>query len=170
MATQTQQGSVRVYQQGPTLTFQVIGWARMHQSMPVRRLCEKGMGDGVSIVQVDLRHCSYIDSTFLGTLLLLRRNLPRRNGCRFQLISPSPECCRLFKQMGVDECLTAVSADELPGDVWTELCCEPDNVEAFNRNVVQAHQELANIGGPAGKAFEGVARCLTKDLEAGDIP
>jgi anti-sigma B factor antagonist len=163
------QGVVRVHQEGSTVTFQVSGWGRMHQSMPVRRYCDQCLSAGATTLRVDLRHCTYIDSTFLGTLLLLRRNTLRRPGCQFLLVSPSEECCRLFKQMGVQECLPAVTAAETPAESWTELECH-ETVDTFNRNVVQAHQELANLGGPTGKTFEGVARCLTKDLEEHDIP
>jgi anti-anti-sigma factor len=165
--TQTQ-GTVRLHQEGSTVTFQVIGWGRMHQSMPVRRLCDRCLSTGALTLRVDLRHCTYIDSTFLGTLLLLRRTSQRR-GCQFLLVSPSEECRRLFKQMGVEDCLPAVTDAECPADGWTELTCE-ENVDTFNRNVVQAHRELANLGGPGGKAFEGVARCLDKDLQDHDIP
>jgi anti-sigma B factor antagonist len=165
----SQTSTVRLHREQNSVTFQVTGWGRMHQSMPIRRYCEQYLGEGVRTFRIDLRHCTYIDSTFLGTLLLLRRNFTRRPNCQFVLVSPSEECRRLFKQMGVEECLPAVTDTEPAADAWTELPCE-ENVEAFNRNVVQAHQELANLGGPTGERFEGVARCLTKDLEEHDIP
>jgi anti-anti-sigma factor len=169
MAIAQTQGAVRVHQEGSTVTFQVSGWGRMHQSMPVRRFCDKCLAGGATTLRVDLRHCTYLDSTFLGTLLLLRRHTLRRPGCQFLLVSPSEECRRLFKQMGVEDCLPAVSGTDVSPEGWTELTCE-ENAETFNRNVVQAHQELANLGGPTGKVFEGAARCLTKDLEGRDIP
>ncbi|HMF17060.1 MAG TPA: STAS domain-containing protein [Gemmataceae bacterium] len=160
----TQQGSVRVCKDCHTVTFQVVGWGRMHQSMPVRRLSEQFLAEGIASVQVDLRHCTYLDSTFLGTLLTLKRASKKCRQAQFVLVSPSPECCRLFKQMGVEDCLPAITAPEPAGD-WTELPCEPEDVDTFNRNVIQAHQELANLGGPAGAAFQAVARCLEKDCQ-----
>jgi anti-anti-sigma factor len=169
MAIAQTEGAVRVHQEGPTVTFQVVGWGRMHQSMPVRRYSDQCLSAGATTLRVDLRHCTYVDSTFLGTLLLLRRNTLRRPGCQFLLVSPSEECRRLFKQMGVEDCLPAVTGAETPAEKWTDLACD-ESVDTFNRNVVQAHQELANLGGPTGKAFRGVARCLTKDLRENDIP
>jgi anti-anti-sigma factor len=159
----TQQGSVRVCKDCRTVTFQIVGWGRMYQSMPVRRLSEKFLAEGITSLQVDLRFCTYLDSTFLGTLLTLKRASKKWQG-QFILVSPSAECCRLLKQMGVEDCLPAVTAPEAAGD-WTELPCEPEDVDTFNRNVIQAHQELANLGGPAGEAFQAVARCLAKDCQ-----
>src|SRR5262249_31757771 len=138
------------------------GWGRMYQSMPLRRLGEKFLNEGIDSLRVDLRHCTYIDSTFLGTLLTLKRVSKKGSRTQFVLVSPSAECCRLFHQMGVEDCLPAICAPEAAGE-WTELPCEPEDVDAFNRNVIQAHQELANLGGTAGQAFQAVARCLEKD-------
>ncbi len=101
----TQQGSVRVCQDCRTVTFQVTGWGRMYQSMPLRRLGEKFLAEGVTSLRVDLRHCTYIDSTFLGTLLTLKRLSKKWSQAQFVLVSPSTECCRLFHQMGVEDCL-----------------------------------------------------------------
>jgi anti-anti-sigma factor len=159
----TQQGSIRVCQDCQAVTFQVVGWGRMYQSMPLRRLSERLLAEGSSSVYVDLRYCTYLDSTFLGTLLTLKRASKKSRG-QFALISPSAECCRLFKQMGVEDCLPAVTAPEPAGD-WIELPCEAEDADTFNRNVIQAHQELASLGGAAGKAFQAVARCLEKDCQ-----
>jgi hypothetical protein len=43
-----------------------------------------------------------------------------------------------------------------------------DDAGAFNRNVVRAHQELANVPGTAGATFQRVAECLARDLKASD--
>ncbi len=166
----TPQGTVRMRRQGQTLTFQVAGLGRMQQSLPMRRLAEKAFADGVTTLRIDLRHCTYVDSTFLGTLLLLHRNVRHRAHCSFFIVSPSVECRQLFKQMGVEECLPALAEPEPTSEGWIEVGCEAEVVEVFERNVVQAHQELAKLGGPIGRAFEGVANCLAKDLERRDPP
>src|SRR3984893_13951711 len=99
----TQQGLVRVCRSCQTVTFQVVGWGRMYQSMPLRRLSEKYLAEGITRLHVDLRHCTYLDSTFLGTLLTLRRASKKCRQVEFYLVSPSAECCRLFQQMGVED-------------------------------------------------------------------
>jgi anti-anti-sigma regulatory factor len=165
----TLQGSIRVCQDCRSVTFQVVGWGRMHQSMPLRRLSEQLLSEGITSLRVDLRHCTYIDSTFLGTLLTLRRASKKVPQAEFLLISPSAECCKLFHQMGVEDCLPAVCSPEQTGE-WLELPCEASDVDTFNRNVLQAHQELANLGGRAGQAFQVVARCLEKDCQESSTP
>jgi anti-anti-sigma factor len=165
-STPAPQGSVRLCRDCQTVTFQVVGFGKMYQSMPLRRLGEKFLAEGITCLYVDLRHCTYIDSTFLGTLLTLKRASQKQGRVQFLLLSPSAECCRLFQQMGVSDCLPAIDASEISGH-WLDLPCELDDVDLFNRNVVQAHQELANLGGTAGEAFAAVVRCLEKDWHGG---
>lgn len=161
-----QQGVVKVRQDSQGVTVQVVGWGRMNQSLPVRRLGENCLADGPGPFRVDLRHCSYLDSTFLGTLLYLQRATRKLGRGQLVLVSPSPECCRLLKQIGVDGCFAVASLEEFPAEEWRELSCPAEDVEAFNQNVIQAHEELANVGGPAGEKFQAVVRGLHRDRDS----
>jgi anti-sigma B factor antagonist len=159
-----QKGVVRVCDCGQILTFQVEGWGRMYQSLPIRRLSEKGLNQGIRTIRVDLSHCTYLDSTFLGTLLYLKRTIQRRGMGELVLMSPSPACCRLFQQLGVADCFFIQMGDGSGADGWSEVPCdEPEDVEAFNQNVIQAHQELASLGGPSGDTFKQVSRSIEQE-------
>ena len=94
----TPRGTIRVCQDCRTVTFQVVGWGRMYQSMPLRRLGEKLLTEGIDSFRVDLRHCTYIDSTFLGTLLTLKRVSKKGNQAQFVLVSPE------IWRLAVDAC------------------------------------------------------------------
>jgi anti-sigma B factor antagonist len=158
------EGTVKVHRQGPTLIVQVVGWGRMQQSLPLRRFFETCMKEGATGVRVDLRHCTYLDSTFLGTLLFLRRQLQQKCCGNLVLVSPSAECCQLLHQIGVAELFMRDQCDEDECG-WQDLCGDRSDAHAFNRTVVEAHQELANLGGSAGAAFQAVAKGLTEDWE-----
>jgi anti-anti-sigma factor len=157
----TPQGVVRFHQQDQTVSFQVEGRGTMNNSLPLRRCAERFLAEGVTQVRIDLRECSYMDSTFLGTLLTIRKNLERVGG-QMILIAPSTSCCRILDQMGLSDVLPA-QADPLPPDtVWTEVGSEPTDIPSFKRNVTQAHEELANLPGAAGEQFKAVVRCLAE--------
>jgi anti-anti-sigma factor len=162
-------GAVRVRHQDQAVTFQVLGWGTMRQSLCFRRCAEQALAAGVQSVRVDLRHCTYLDSTFLGTLVTLQRAACRL-GRKFALVCPSPGCCRLFRQVGVEDIFASEAADE-PGDEgWTDLGGEREDAGEFNRNVVQAHEQLADLGGPAAEAFGQVARQLRRECGPGPGP
>jgi anti-sigma B factor antagonist len=162
----TPQGTIRVRQDEQTITFQVAGRANMALSPGVRRCADQGLARGVAVLRVDLRHCSYMDSTFLGTLLCLQRGLAGRGRGEVVLVSPSPEISRLFQQMGVDDLFPVRVEEESREGDWKELGTGPEDLPTCKGLVVQAHQELATLPGPAGETFRQVVRTLAKAEEA----
>jgi anti-anti-sigma factor len=162
----TQQGNIRVYQHDQTVTFQVEGQATMHHSPAVRRYAEQSLTVGTTALSVDLRHCIHMDSTFLGTLLFLKRLVERYEEGTFALISPSPQCLQLLREMGLEKIFAVVDVEELAPDVWTELKSGPADPTAFKRNVVQAHQELGRLEGSAGETFRVLATEMAAELNS----
>lgn len=160
------QGVVRVHQQGHTLTVQIAGRATMQQSPLVRGVAERCLAHSTTVLHLDLRHCTHMDSTFVGTLLFLKRAVAQQNQEEFALISPSPQCCQCLQQLGLDDFFPVLSEEEPETSVWTELASEADDVMAFKRNVVQAHQELARLAGSAGEPFRVLAGDLARELAA----
>jgi anti-anti-sigma factor len=160
------QGIVRVYRHDQAAVFQVEGWTTMNQSLSFRRAAEQCLASGVTALQVDLRRCTFMDSTFIGTLLCLKRTAHGRKQGEFVLLAPSPQCCQLFQQMGLEGVFPVKTCEELPASACTELGRGAEDAGAFRRNVVQAHEELANLEGPAGEPFRAVVRCLQQDEQS----
>ncbi len=154
------QGVVRYHQKERELTFRVEGRATMAHALPMRRHAERTIEQGANRVRIDLRDCTYMDSTFLGTILTLQRALDRRGG-NLTLITPSAPCSRILHEMGLGDVLPARAEEPDPEAKWTELVCNPDTSGMFRANLTQAHQELANLPGPAGEQFKAAVRCLT---------
>jgi anti-anti-sigma factor len=159
------QGIVRVRQQEGTVTFQVEGRSTVTQSLSFRRCAEQCLENGATAVRVDLRRCVYMDSTFIGTLLFLMRAMDRQCQNGFTLVAPAPECLQILQQMKMDR-VFPINSDADPGpDSWTQLPTNPDDPCMFKRNVVQDHEELATLPGPAGEPFREVVRCLARERE-----
>jgi anti-anti-sigma factor len=158
----TAQGIVRFHQKERTLTFRVEGRATMNHSTPMRRCAERAIEAGANCICVDLRNCSYMDSTFLGTLLTLRKMLASRCKGELLLITPSEACCRILQQMGLIDVLAMQSVEVDTSAVWSELVTEAPDAGTFKRTIAQAHEELANLPGSAGEQFKAVARCMAQ--------
>jgi anti-anti-sigma factor len=138
----------------------VAGRATLHDSTPVRRWCEEQLATGAQDLTVILAECTYLDSTFLGTLLCLRRRFGAVG--RFAVAAASPECRRLFVQMGLASLFPTIQEAPPEGGRWE--CLPPGSGdEAVRRTVVDAHYELAGLPGPAGEAFRDVASCLATE-------
>jgi anti-anti-sigma factor len=155
-----------VHHEGQTATFQVDGWTTMKQSLSFRKAAEQCLSNGAQVLRVDLRCCTFMDSTFIGTLMFLKRQVHRHKHGDFALVSPSAECCRLFQQMGLDGVFPIVPPTGDTAPCWTELKSGAEDMNAFKRNVIDAHEELARLEGPAGEPFRAVMRCLGQEAEA----
>ncbi|MBI1918336.1 MAG: STAS domain-containing protein [Planctomycetes bacterium] len=160
----TPQGTLHVYQNDQTITFRVDGCGRATNSLPLRRFAEEALAAGAANLRVDLRRCTHMDSTFIGTLLQLKRLAEKEKRGSLVLLSPSTQCGQILRQMGLERILVVESAVEEVGP-WTELGGEEDET-AFKCNAVEAHQELATLEGPVGETFRRVVRCLMQDPEA----
>jgi anti-anti-sigma factor len=154
------QGTVRYCKQDRTVTFRVEGRGTMTQSLPLRRCAERFLEDGATRILVDLRDCSYMDSTFLGTLLTIGKATEKRGQGSLNLLAPSPACVRILQQMGLSDVLPSQACPVDPAATWTELSCEVDDAGMLKSNIAQAHRELASLPGPAGEQFQAVARCM----------
>jgi anti-anti-sigma factor len=137
----------------------------MNQCLSFRRFAECCLAAGATTLRVDLRRCTFMDSTFMGTLLFLKRAAHQKEKGEFVLVSPSPQCCKLIKQMGVEGVFPIEQAEEPAGCRWCDLPSDAKDQPAFKENVLQAHQELAQIEGPASEPFRAVVRCLTQEME-----
>ncbi len=155
------QGSLRVHQDGQTITFQVAGQATVLQGLPLRRIAEHYLGGSEIRLRVDLRRCTWMDSTFVGTLLLLCRAVAQRKLGEFSLLAPSEECRKLLRQMGVDR-ICCIRDEELPAKGWIEIEQTTEGDDEFRRRVLQAHQELADLSGPTGETFRKIVKCLAE--------
>src|SRR5262249_61058703 len=108
-----------------------------------------------------------LDSTFIGTLLILNRWLLARGGERIVLAAPSAACETLLSQMHVQNQFV-VSNDPPESRQWQdELRGEANTLSSygFKQNVVDAHQELADLGGPASEQFRELAAQRAKELK-----
>src|SRR5262245_12536073 len=133
----------------------------MTQSLPVRRLAERAIESGTSRVRFDLRDCVHMDSTFLGTLLTLKKALDRARG-QMTLLMPSTSCQRILHQMGLGDFLPTQVEEIDPRTRWTELDAGNEDSWSFKRNIVQAHEELATLPGKPGEQFQAVVRCMNE--------
>jgi len=157
-------GVVRVHVAGVTVTFQAEGQATMHECMALKDCAEQALAEGCNVFHVDLRRCTYMDSTFMGTLLFLARAAKKAGGA-FAVVSPSACCQRLLHELVLDKLFPAVEAEEIAAGAWTELDTGPGETQRFNMHVVRAHQELAALGGPVGEKFQRVVQCFERDLQ-----
>lgn len=158
--------SILVCQTGAAVIVRVEGKGTVRLSPAILRYIETRIAEGVTTLGMDLCRCTHMDSTFLGTLISLHRAAGGAPGGSFTIMALSPECTEILHHNALDRVLRIAIA-ETPADArWTPLACGAPAADLFQRNVVQAHQELAALPGEAGAPFRKVAARLSEEMKS----
>lgn len=155
--------SIRFAHDDQHITYQVHGWGTLQQSLPFRQHAERRLAEGCQCLEVDLRHCDYLDSTFLGTLLFLLRAC-KGSHSQFKLVSPSSSCQELLNKMKMDR-VYPIDWHEEPDSGWRELPTPDEDRDNLRFNAVAAHGELAKLPGEAGDPFRAVVKGLIDEIQ-----
>jgi anti-anti-sigma factor len=142
----------------------VVGRVTMNQCPAVRQWADHCLTQNVQRLSVDLSGCTYMDSTFVGTLLALYRRFKDRQQGGLTIIAPSPACKQVLQQMHLLEIFRLGEQPADGGESWSDLPREGDRPSAMLRQVVSAHQELASLPGEVGENFRGIAKELTAEM------
>jgi anti-anti-sigma factor len=158
---------IRAHEQPDVLILGVEGPATMMESPAVSELATEQLSRNVRALRIDLRACTTMDSTFSGTLLALKRQLDKVGG-KLTLVSPSARVLELLEQMGLADFYDVEVANRVPVDgPWRVIAPAQPRAEQLRQLVVDAHDELARLPGPAARAFRTVVEELRKTSERG---
>src|SRR5262245_21360835 len=157
-------GIVRIREQTSALEIQVEGRGTMLHSQAIRQWAEARV-PATTRVRIDLSRCTYMDSTFVGTLLCLKRLTESRPAGGLVLVCPSAECLQVLEQMRIGR-IFAQDPQCPVGCDWQEVRVDPESAKslAFKSTVVEAHQHLADCPGPTGDRFRQLADDMAREL------
>ena len=160
---------VRVRCSEVALDVEVLGRGTLDQCPALREWFQQQSQQSARPLRVYLDRCTHLDSTFIGTLLILNRQLQARAGMSFTIASLSAECRRSLEQMHV---LNQLTIENTASDSWQELHVQSDarSSRGCKQNVVEAHQELAQLGGQAQSQFGELAARLAEEWKATEKP
>ena len=153
-----------IYPTAEGYLFRIVGRGTMHESPTVRDFIGGAMEDG-AVVTLDLSECDYLDSTFLGCLVMLQRrgDMAER---RFRVHAPDEPRQRLLKTSQIDRVLTF--AETAPTPTGKAALLETTNLQRteFCGHLLETHRALARLNGPAATMFQRIADQIARDLES----
>jgi anti-anti-sigma factor len=162
-------GTIFATLESRTAVVRVQGRAQAHQCPAFRRFAEEMLSGPASRLQVDLSECEYFDSTFLGTLLHLRKTPGQDGSCMLTLVAPSEQCLQILGRMGARSLFRIDSGCSVEDSQEWHILPEEQPGQCgldFKRNVVEAHQELAQVDGPLQDKYRMIAEMAAQDLAA----
>lgn len=135
----------------------------MAESPVVQELANARIRSGTRMVRIDLRDCTAMDSTFSGMLLVLKRVVEASSG-ELVLVAPSRKVIEVLRQMGIEDFYATDFAERPPAThaAWREVAVPLPELETLQRVVLESHEELSLVPGPAAEAFREVVRELRR--------
>jgi anti-anti-sigma regulatory factor len=140
----------------------LVGRGTMCESPAFRDLAARLLDKGV--VVFDASRCDYLDSTFLGCLIGLKKSCELVSGYRFLIAASPDQRVKLFCTSSLHRYFDFV--DDCPE---TSCDCEKIDLERpeqreLGRHIMRCHERLAEMGGSESGAFQAIADRLAKEL------
>ena len=147
----------------------VCGKATAHHSTALREFVGVALSEGAQEVLIDLSRCQYGDSTFVGTLLQIRKACQRDKSRCLRLVSPTAECEATLRTMGLHRLFTIDSVRSDDSIEWRALAIEEAGrcSRQFCENVAAAHRELAESSEEGRAKYLLIAEAAEAELSEG---
>lgn len=114
---------------------------------------------------MNLTNCQYVDSTFIGLVLIVNKKLKESVDKNLIIIKPGGYVLDVIKQMGLENILTITQdMPEFPKEMQ-ELEIEGINKLELAMMMYYAHSELADLNNENKKKFENAVNMLKKEIE-----
>jgi len=153
----------------------VDGKGSFQNAPQIKEYAQRMITTGEQRIVVDLEHCPVMDSTFMGTLSGIARQLNVIEGGRLEVINANERNQGLIRGLGLNFILDLETA----GESWQD---ERETVanclkgaedvslshEERTRFLLKAHEELTLADEDNIPKFRGVIDCLKGELESSD--
>jgi anti-anti-sigma regulatory factor len=140
----------------------LVGRGTMCESPGFREVAERLLEKGVLVF--DASRCEYLDSTFLGCLIGLKKTCERSANCRFLIAASAATRIKLFCTSSLHRYFDFVDrSPELTGP-WATIDVENPKRDELGQHIMCCHERLAELGGREAPAFRAIADRLAKEL------
>lgn len=147
---------------GATLYISPIGHIKAFDCGSLKSFVTKQSADTNSIqaVYLEMKDCTYMDSTFIGVVAGINKQLRKNHKNSIQIQNITKVCKDLFDSMSLSPLLVFL---EKPVSFPQDMETKPDSVFISKKDIAEAHEELIELSDENEKKF-GV---LTKILREG---
>ncbi len=160
----------------------VVGRGSFQNSGCFKSFYEELLKDGVKRFVVDLEACTYLDSTFLGILLGLGRQVKNAGSGLLHILNASPRNLELLRNLGLDRLIqidgrgeekpavaSAAPADpagsnEISEKDLQEMPCPAQSRQEAAPMILEAHENLMEFDPRNIPKFKDVVEFLREDL------
>ncbi len=146
----------------------VVGRGSFQNSGCLKAFYQQLLKEDVHRFIVDLEACSYLDSTFLGTLLQLGLKLKEAGKGLLHVLNASQKNLDLLKNLGLDRLIqidaSRANLNGVAQKLLEEVTCPVPTREQAAPTILEAHEALMEFDARNVPKFKDVVEFLREDL------
>jgi anti-anti-sigma regulatory factor len=143
-------------------TVRLSGKGTWRESCCCQQLAAQCLESSDASLVIDLSACEYLDSTFLGCLVELRRKFGKTEPPRVALIADDEHRAQLFGHSRVDTILKFIDPSRETPPQWTKVPVAQSSDAA--QHIMQCHKALAELGGEQHTTFAKIAERMSQEM------
>ncbi|WP_343124806.1 STAS domain-containing protein [Verrucomicrobium sp. GAS474] len=158
---------MQVARNGDLVYIQVIGRGSFQNASHVKHFSEEVLKNGAKEIVIDLKECTYLDSTFLGTLagIGIKLRAATAEASTLQLLNATARNTELIQNLGLDRLFRFETSAPVPAPETTEKLdgTAAGKVET-GETMLEAHETLMQWDARNVAKFKDVVAYLKEDL------
>ena len=150
--------------EGDVVAIKLVGKGTHLNSHLLKQFFQQIFDQPVHRIQIDVGECSYMDSTFLGTLTGMALRTRERNLPPIHLVNLHQRIKDMLTSLGVESFFEAGSFSDKKGDGMQQLQGEPPGIQEKTEEMISAHQALIKANANNLAKFQDVITLMQKKL------
>ncbi|MBI4024590.1 MAG: STAS domain-containing protein [Verrucomicrobia bacterium] len=154
---------IKAGQQGDDTLIRVEGKATHTNSHLLKQFMLQCLDENRRNFRMDLSRCTYMDSTFLGTLAGLGGKVRERTGSAIKLLNPAERVRGMLENLGIIHLFETVNETDR-AEPLQDLGGKDVSNEARLRGMLEAHEKLAAVSSANEEKFRDVIEFLKEKV------
>jgi anti-anti-sigma factor len=155
---------ILVSAEGQKAIVKIVGKGSFQNAHQLKSFYLEMIPKGTTEFDVDLQDCTYLDSTFLGTLSLLGSSLRKKSG-HLNVVNANSRNLELMQNLGLDRLFTIQLQPVAIDESHLEEKKDPSlNKTESGQQMLEAHEMLIEVDSKNLSKFKDVVDYLKEDL------
>ena len=147
---------------------EIYGPGNMNIAPILKDICYAMINEGKSEIFINMKDCTIVDSTFMGTLVNINERFTSRNidKGKLYILNLNEDNQKLFHMVGIDRMIDTITKSvEIPDfKMKTIDICEVNREEKL-RVVVEAHEKLIQINEVNKDKFDKFLNIVKEEMK-----
>ncbi len=155
--------NIKIVSKNSIYLVKIGGRATFEYAPTLKNFAGTILSENISAIRIDLSECTWMDSTFMGTLAILGLK-SREKSIPVTIHKASEKNMGLIKELGIN--VLFLFSDSLENlDVDFSAIGAISHEEDMGRTMLDAHQTLIDINSQNAEKFDNVIDFIKKDIE-----